>query len=385
MTDPLPMNSPSPHPTDGFFWDHLPRPIIGLAPMDGVTDAAFRLMTARHGKPDVVFTEFIAVDRMVLGYDTELTDLRYSEAERPVVAQIFGTDPEAFYRAAHLIGELGFDGIDINMGCPSKNIARAGAGAGLIRTPELAVRILRKTRQGLLDWADGQEIGRLGLPAVVVDTIRRAKGRRSEGPEEGFEPPARRRLPLSVKTRLGYHRVCVEDWIPVLLSESPAAISIHGRTLVQHYRGEADWEAIGRAVVLARGTRTLILGNGDIRSPATAVERIRRTGVEGVLLGRAAMGNPWIFKAKEGIREAVRTGGPAPDEAAVSPAERLAMALEHARCFDRHRGKQSFRAMRKFLAAYCRGYRNAVETRRRLVLVEDLEELESLVHSTACV
>src|ERR1700675_3119001 len=120
------------------FWNNIPQPIVGLAPMDGVTDASFRYITARHGRPDLSFTEFTPIERIVSGHDSELTDLRYSEIERPVIAQVFGTNPEAFYRTAHLICELGFDGIDINMGCPSKNIAKTGAGAGLIRTPERA-------------------------------------------------------------------------------------------------------------------------------------------------------------------------------------------------------------------------------------------------------
>jgi tRNA-dihydrouridine synthase len=366
------------------IWNYLPKPIVGLAPMDGVTDAAFRTITARHGRPDLTFTEFVSIDRIVSGYDPDLVELRYSEIERPVIAQIFGTDPEAFYRTAHLICELGFDGIDINMGCPAKNVARAGAGAGLIRTPGLAREILRQTRQGVLDWAAGQDIGRIGLPAVVADDVRRARIRWFGPSNEPGRQPPRRAIPVSVKTRLGYNQVVIEEWIPSLLSESPAAITLHGRTLSQNYGCEADWEAIARAAVIVRGSGTLILGNGDIRSPATAAGRIRETGVDGVLIGRAAIGNPWIFRSCDSIRTAAGSGGTPPEESSVSTAEKLAVALEHAQVFDWYRGKPSFRAVRKFLTAYCSGFPNASDLRRRLVRVESLSELESILQPVVC-
>lgn len=366
------------------FWNKLPRPIVGLAPMDGVTDAAFREITARHGRPDLCFTEFVSVDRILSGYDPELSELRYGPSERPVIAQVFGADPEGFYRIAHLIGELGFDGIDINMGCPSKAVARAGAGAGLIRTPDRAREILRRTRQGVLDWASGQGLEEAGLPARVVEDVRRAKARWSVGPDEPGSAAPRRAIPVSVKTRLGYGHVVIGEWIPALLSESPAAISLHGRTLAQNYRGEADWEAIARAAELVRGAGTLILGNGDIRSAASAVGRIREAGVDGVLIGRAALGFPWIFRTAGDIRAAVRSAQPLPAEPALPVALRLSAALEHAELFERRRGKRSFRFMRKYLAAYCSGFPNAVELRRRLVRAETLQEVEAILQPAVC-
>ncbi|MBI4716029.1 MAG: tRNA-dihydrouridine synthase [Nitrospirae bacterium] len=366
------------------FWNHLPQPIIGLAPMDGVTDAAFRDVTARQGGPDVTFTEFVSVDRIVSVYDPDLTELRYTGIERPVIAQIFGIDPEAFYRVAHLLCELGFDGIDINMGCPSKTIAWRGAGAGLIRTPERAREILRRTRQGVRDWAAGQAIDRIGLPPSVVEDVRRAKARWFAGAVEPDPDRDGRPIPVSVKTRLGVDRIVINDWIPTLLSESPAAITLHGRTLFQGYTVEADWEAIARTVEICRGSGTLILGNGDIRSAETAVRRIRETGVHGVLIGRGALGNPWIFKAADAIRSAIRTDGPPPEDPQVSTTEKLAVALEHAALYDRYRGKRSFRNMRKFLSAYCSGFRGAAELRRRLVRTDHLHEVEAILQPLAC-
>jgi tRNA-dihydrouridine synthase B len=366
------------------FWDRLPRPIVGLAPMDGVTDAAYRFITARHGRPDVCFTEFTSVDRIVLGHDPNLTDLLYGESERPVMAQLFGTDPELFYKAAHVVAELGFDGIDINMGCPSKTIASRGAGAGLIRTPELARQILKRTREGVADWRAGQSLDRIGVPPTVIEAVQKHKRIRMESYDGGTTEAPGREIPISVKTRLGYHQVVVEEWIGHLLSESPAAISLHGRTLAQHYRGEADWEAIAKAARIVRGSRTILLGNGDIRSAGSAVRRIRETGVDGVLLGRVTMGNPWIFATRDAIREAVRTGGAPPADPIVPIADKLAVALEHAELYGRMRGEKSYRGIRKYLAAYCRGFENASELRQRLVRIESYDDAESILRPVVC-
>ena len=171
-----------------------------------------------------------------------LDSLHYHEAERPIVAQLYGKDPELFYQAAHVVCELGFDGLDINMGCPSRNVASSGSGAGLIRTPDLAHAIIRAARQGIADWTAGHTLETAGLKAARVDIVNRLNARRNHAPA-----PIRSTIPLSVKTRLGYDEVIVERWIEHLLLESPAVISLHGRTLQQMYKGEADWAAIGRA------------------------------------------------------------------------------------------------------------------------------------------
>lgn len=352
--------------------------------MDGVTDTAFRSITARHGRPDVSFTEFTAVDRIVRGYDPDLTDLRYSEIERPVVAQVFGTDPDAFYHMAHIVGELGFDGIDINMGCPSKTISGRGAGAGLIRTPERACMILRRTREGIMDWASGQRLDQIGLPPVVVASVCRENHRRYGACNANTGIPPRRKIPVSVKTRLGYEHIIIEDWMRHLLSEFPSVISVHGRTLTQHYRGEANWEAIAKAAQIARGSNTLLLGNGDIRSAAIAVHRIRETGVHGVLLGRVTLGNPWIFTTSSAIRMAVRFGGPLPDDPVVPTEEKLKVALEHAEIFQYMKGHKSYRCVRKYLAAYCRGFPNASELRQRLVRSDIFLDVESILRPVVC-
>src|SRR5439155_6974098 len=279
------------------FWDTLPQPIIGLSPMDGVTDAAFRFIMARHGKPDVQCTEFIHVEEIRRGTVSAWRQFRFVERERPILAQIYGADPDAFYQVAHVLCALGFDGVDINMGCPAKSVSARGCGAALIKNPPLARAIIRAVQAGVRDWVSGQAIDTIGLRSSVVEQIQRLTSPAA--------PPARqhrRALPVSIKTRLGYDSVVIEDWVSTLVEEQPEVIAIHGRTLAQMYRGRADWDAIRRAAKLVRETPTLVLGNGDVVTMPQVVQRVRETQVHGVLIGRGALGNPWIFRAKEWAR-----------------------------------------------------------------------------------
>ncbi len=356
------------------FWRELPQPIIGLSPMDGVTDAAFRFMVATHGRPDVTFTEFTSVGDVCRGPDYTLNSLRYGECERPIVAQLYGKDPALFYRAAHVVCELGFDGLDINMGCPSRNVASSGSGAGLIRTPDLAHAIMRAARQGIADWAAGQSAGQAGVKRDREGLLQAMNLERT-----GLASVPRRILPLSVKTRLGYDSVVIEEWIDHLLAEEPAAISVHGRTLTQMYRGKADWDAIDRAAQRVRGTGTLLLGNGDLRSMYGVVDRLRRTAVHGVLVGRGALGSPWFFRNKEAARRTVRESWARPfaDEGTprevgdldVTPAlaDRFLVLQQHARRFEIIFGTERFPRMRKHLGWYCKGFPRAAAMRDRMV------------------
>lgn len=357
------------------FWKALPRPVLGLSPMDGVTDATFRRMVARLGKPDVTFTEFTHVHDVCRGPEFLLDSLIYHEDERPIVAQLYGKDPELFYQAAHAVCELGFDGLDINMGCPSRNVASSGSGAGLIRTPDLAHAIMRAARQGIADWAAGQTPEGAGIKPARAESIRRLNERRGCG-----TPPVRRAIPVSVKTRLGYDEIIVERWIEHLLIESPSVISLHGRTLQQMYRGEADWSAIARAARVVRGTGTMLFGNGDVQSLQEIVRRVRETGVDGVLVGRAALGAPWFFRGGEAVRRAVRTEEPAGTEPwQPSLAARFDILLEHAREFESHCGRDQFRRMRKHLGWYCKGFPHAAALRAALFRVSSVAEVEAVL------
>jgi len=360
------------------FWATLPQPIIGLAPMDGVTDAAFRLIVAQQGRADISFTEFTNVGDICRGPDRMLSSLLYHECERPVVAQLYGKDPDLFYQAAHIVCELGFDGLDINMGCPSKNVASSGSGAGLIRTPDVAHAILKAARQGVTDWANGQTLFNAGIKTARAEFIQSMNIGRV-----GVSVIPRRLLPVSVKTRLGYDSVIVERWISHLLNEQPAAITVHGRTLEQMYRGEADWDAIARAVDLTKGTGTWLLGNGDVHTMQDVIRRVRDTRVHGVLVGRGALGSPWFFQSTDTARALARFQDDREREQVTSVSmdleKRFAVMIEHARQFETIFGVSHFPRMRKHLGWYCKGFAHAASLRASMVRASSVLDVASIL------
>ena len=364
------------------FWDTLQQPIIALAPMDGVTDAPCRTMHGLYGRPDVVLTEFTNVEGLWRGGDRIFRDFLYTPAERPVVAQIFGCQPQYFYRAAHVVCELGFDGLDINMGCPAKTVANHGGGAALIRVPETAKAIIRAAQQGVRDWANGQTLEDLEMDPERIRRIRQMNKERVRiwGDHAQIE---RRLLPVSVKTRLGYDSIVITDWVQELLELEPHVISIHGRTLAQHYKGDANWEAIAAAAEIVRKTDTLILGNGDIQSLYQAAQRIRTSRVSGVLIGRASFGNPWLFRDREQLKKLLNTGiNPTAEDlpgATPSREERLLMALEHARVHAKLKGEDHFVELRKHMGWYLGHFRGAKRVRNELVRINSLADVERII------
>ena len=365
------------------FWDNLQKPIIGLAPMDGVTDAPCRTMHGLYGRPDVVITEFTNVEGLWRGSDRIFRDFLYTPAERPVVAQIFGCRPEYFYRAAHVVCELGFDGLDINMGCPAKTVANKGGGAALIRMPETAKEIIRAAQQGVQDWANGQTLEDLDMDPLRIERIHQMNKERVRiwGDSAQID---RRLLPVSVKTRLGFDSIVITDWVQELLELQPAVITIHGRTLVQHYKGEANWEAIAAAAEIVRKTDTLILGNGDIHSLFEAAQRIRTTGVHGVLIGRASFGNPWLFRNRDQLKKLLNENiNPTAEQLPniiPSREDRLLMALEHAYVHAKLKGEDHYVEMRKHLGWYLGHFPGAKQVRNDLVRVNSLADVERIIH-----
>lgn len=338
--------------------------------MDGVTDHPFRYIQKRHGSPDLIFTEFVRVERLCAGEVKLLRALLYDESQRPVIAQIYGTRPEAFRQAAVLICRLGFDGIDINMGCPSPGVADTGAGAGLILTPELAVAIVAATRSGVRDWENGATAWE--LPDVAPAVAALVEERHAQLPT-AFQQP--RTVPVSAKTRIGYTNQQVDEWIPRLLESQLAAISLHGRTLAQGYTGLADWDAIGRAAELAQRTGTLLLGNGDVTDRADGVRRAAVYGVDGILIGRASYGNPFVFVQKPETPETSSQ-----DES--RKVARVSLAGEHATFYEENlRGwpGYSFNFMHKHLRWYVRGLPGARHLRGELVRTKNAAEAARLV------
>lgn len=357
------------------FWDELEKPILALSPMDGVTDAAFRFISAKYGPPDIHFTEFTNVEGLARNAQVMLDDFIFSEIERPVVAQIYGSEPESFYKIAIVVCELGFDGVDINMGCPAKNVAARGCGAALIRNPPLAKEIIRAVKRGVKDWSEGKSVEDLDLKPRMALKVRRMNAERC-GEEEMRE---RRVLPVSVKTRIGYDSIVIEEWVRHLLEEEPVAISIHGRTLKQMYEGSADWWAIARAAEIIHQTPTLVLGNGDLKTLEEAVDKIRMSGVDGALLGRGVMGNPWIFRDKHRVKALFRGNAEGAAAPAVPVAERFEILLEHSRYFEKIKGGERFAAMRKHFGWYVKGIPRASELRGKMFQATSTREIEDIL------
>ncbi len=348
------------------FWDQLPRPLIGLAPMNGISDHPFRHIQKEHGQPMLLYTEFTAVERLEIGDPVLLKDFLYDESQRPIIGQLYGRTPDLFRRMAVLLCQLGFDGIDINMGCPAPSVVHRGSGAGLIRTPELAQAIIRATKAGVQEWCNGATVrDDPGAPAHLVADV---EARHARLP---LVYQQRRAIPVSVKTRIGYAAPQVDEWAPQVLASEPAALAIHGRTLHQGYTGQADWDEIARAAELARGSGTAILGNGDVQSWEDAQQRSAAYGVDGVLIGRASYGNPFVFQP-----------GGQPAAQAADKYRLLHIALEHARIFEETIGggvASRFLRMRKHLSWYVRNLPSAVGLRRELIHTNSVAEVEAIL------
>lgn len=338
------------------MWNKLSEPIIGLSPMDGVTDAAFRYIADIHGKPSILVTEFTSVEGVSHGAVKLLDAFVYHKTDTPTIAQIYGSDVASFYKTTFICCEMGFDAVDINMGCPDAAVARRGGGAGLILKPQLAQEIIQTVKRAVYDWSEGKKLEDVGLNKHVVAWVTKYKLAHQIQAE-------RKILPVSVKTRIGYEEIVTQDWIKTLLEMEPAAITLHGRTLKQMYTGKANWEEIGKAAEITRDTSTLLLGNGDITSLADAHQKIQTYNLQGALIGRASFGNPWIFRSYEPTTK-----------------ERLKTALEHCRMFMKLTPEGHFLSLRKHLAWYCKGFDKAAEVRARFMHVKTIEDVEAIMH-----
>ena len=340
--------------------------------MDGVTDQPYRHLQKKYGNPMLMYTEFTNAEGLFMSNGQLLRDLLYDETQRPIIGQIFGKTPAFFYQAAILLCELGFDGIDINMGCPSKNVASSGSGAGLIKTPALAQAIVRATKQGVQDWLNGATVHNCAnlKPRVATQILA----------QRAQLPPAyqaRRPIPVSVKTRVGYENPIIATWLPYLLEVEPVVVCIHGRTLEQGYSGEASWEEIGKAVGVAQGSGIPILGNGDLLSLAQAHQRVHDYGVAGVLIGRATYGNPFFFGEEAPLAE-----GEAPNAARIRRFAEL--MLEHADLYERtysHYEKYFFSPMRKHLGWYARQMHGGKKLRVPLMQSSSPQEVLHILQS----
>ncbi len=314
------------------------KKILALSPMDGVTDSPMRQITKKYGQPDLMWTEFVNVEGLHFAKKKLGHNLIFTELEKPMIAQIYGIRPEFFYEATLEICRLGFAGVDINFACPARTVLKSGGGGSMILKSDLAKEIVRAVQKAVTEYAESNK----------------------------SEP-----LPVSVKTRIGFDQPMLETWLAMLLSLKLALITIHGRTVKQAYTGEADWEQIDKAVKMRDqlAPATAIFGNGDIKNYQQAHERIQQSGVDGVLIGRGAIGNPWVFKEQE-----------------PALAEKVKVAIEHCQLYEQayqERKNYSFAGMKKHLAAYINNFPRAREVRMQLMMTNSaIEAIEILKRIT---
>lgn len=292
--------------------------------MDGVTDVVFRHVVAKAAPPDVYFTEFTNAAAFFSDQGRPSTDSRlaFLPDEQPLVAQIWGTNPDHYAFMSRELAKRGFAGIDINMGCPVKDVIKTGACSALIETPELAAQLIAAAKLG--------------------------------------------GLPVSVKTRIGFKTRKTEVWLGFLLKQDIAALTVHGRTQKEMSTPPADWNEIAKAVKLRDklAPNTLIIGNGDVKDRAEGLARIKQTGVDGIMIGRGVFTNPFCFEGK-----------PRPH----SREELLALLNYHLDLVEKSTHKMPFAPLKRFFKIYIRDFDGASELRTKLMEAPDTAEVRQLL------
>ena len=309
------------------FWSELPRPFFILAPMEDVTDIVFRHVVSEAARPDVFFTEFTNTESYCHpeGIHSVRGRLTFSEDEQPMVAHIWGDKPEQFRKMGIGLKEMGFKGIDLNMGCPVANVAKKGKGSGLILRPERAAEIIQATKEG--------------------------------------------GLPVSVKTRLGYYEIDEwKDWLKHVFEQDIANLSIHLRTRREMSKVDAHWELI-EAIKTMRdeiAPHTLLTINGDIPDRQKGLELANKYGVDGVMIGRGIFHNPFAFEKE-------------PRE--HTSEELLDLFRLHLSLYEKYSNEetQQFKALRRFFKIYIRGIKGASQLRHKLMSTETIDEARELL------
>jgi nifR3 family TIM-barrel protein len=305
-----------------------------LAPMINVTDTAFRQIIAKYsrhglagGGPAVFWTEFVSADGLAseAGRDAMLKLLKFSKKEKPLVAQIFGAHPDKIQKACEIISKLGFDGIDINMGCPDKDVVKQGAGAALIKTPALAREIIRAAH--------------LGAP----------------------------KLPISVKTRIGYNTIEYKTWLVEILQEDIAALTVHLRTKKEMSDVPAHWELAKDIVRTARKQKKdiVLIANGDIVTLTDGKEKAVKARFDGIMIGRGIFGNPWLFDTRK--------------KKLPTPKEKLKALVEHTKLYEKLLSYRNFANMKKHFKAYVSGWEGAKDLRIELMNTNNGKDVEKVI------
>jgi len=310
------------------FWQQLPKPFFVLAPMEEVTDTVFRQIISSCGRPDVMVTEFTSVEGLAseIGRSKVIHRLQYTLEEQPLIAQIWGITPEHYYQAGVYAREQGFAGLDINMGCPIKDMIKKGACSAMIQNPELANAAIAATKKG-------------------------TKGK----------------IPVSVKTRIGFNKIDTQSWIGNLLEQNLDAIIIHGRTRKEMSKVPAHWDEVKKAVALRDkiAPNTVIIGNGDVVSREQGIELAKDTGVDGIMIGRGIFQDLFVF-------EKIKKNH--------TPKEMLGILLEHITLYEKQWGdERSYEPLKKFYKIYINGFDGASKIRADIMNTKSTVEGKKFV------
>lgn len=310
------------------IWQTLPRPFLVLAPLEGVTDTVFRRIVGSCEPPDLYFTEFTSADGYCSpGKDAVAQNFRYTDAEKPIIAQLWGKNPDTLYRTADEVSRMGFAGIDINMGCPAQTVMVHGCGAAMIDTPDVA--------------------------RACIAAVKKGAGE----------------MPVSVKTRIGTKHIVTDTWIPFLLDQGLDALTIHGRTAREMSKVPAHWDEIGKVVAIRdrMGVETKIIGNGDVVNAADAMQKHKEYGVDGVMIGRGVFNSLWAFDRSTTPHEG-------------TTAELLAIMDKHIRLFDQTwEDKKNYALLKKFYKIYVNGFPGAVDWRVKFMETQNASQALALL------
>lgn len=315
-----------------MWLNKLSKPFLVLAPMDDVTDTVFRQIIASLAAPSLFITEFVNVDGLQSpGREKLLNKLQFTKSERPIIAQLWGKNPENFYKTAKELVAMGFDGIDINFGCPEKSVVKNGCCIGMINNRELAGEIIQAVRAGVRDSGSS--------------------------------------LPVSVKTRLGLKEIDY-SWHEFLLNQKLNMLTIHGRTAKEMSKVPAHWDAVEHIRQLrdVLCPATLIVGNGDVLSRQQGIELGKKHGLDGIMIGRGVFHDPFIF--------AHQPDGVSPFKT-MSKEDKIALYRKHVQLFaDTWKsGDKPIPTLNKFCKIYINGFDGAKEMREKLMSAKSIEEL----------
>ena len=308
------------------MWNELNSPFLILAPMESVTDLVFRQVILKAGRPDVFFTEFTNVSSYASekGRDNALERLEIAEGENPIVAQIWGKNPEHFAETASALEDLGFNGLDINMGCPDKHVNKAGGGSAMIKTPELAVECINCAKKST-------------------------------------------NLPVSVKTRLGFTYIDeYKDWLPTLLKQNLAALTVHLRTRKEMSKVPAHYELIPEIIKLRDqiAPETKIIFNGDIKNRAAALDlKAKYPKIDGFMIGRGVFENPFCFTDHEASHEELKN-----------------LFLYHLDLYDK-KSRLPFETLKHFFKVYFHGQPGSAELRNKLMSGKTTDDLRKIIET----